>query len=123
MSNIFLTIAIPTYNRSTFLNNQIKNLIYIIEDNFFELQIELLILNNNSEDETDQIVIEYIKQYSFIKYIKNEFNIGLIVFIALLILGVFAILYAYKKLQTKNKKIALQSLRREMNPHFIFNSG
>jgi glycosyltransferase involved in cell wall biosynthesis len=78
MSNIFLTIAIPTYNRSTFLNNQIKNLIYIIEDNFFELQIELLILNNNSEDETDQIVIEYIKQYSFIKYIKNEFNIGLI---------------------------------------------
>jgi tetratricopeptide (TPR) repeat protein len=53
---------------------------------------------------------------------QKQFNIGLIVFIALLILGVFAILYAYKKLQTKNKKIALQSLRREMNPHFIFNS-
>ena len=53
---------------------------------------------------------------------QKQFNIGLIVFIALLIMGVFAILYAYKKLQTKNKKIALQSLRREMNPHFIFNS-
>lgn len=32
------------------------------------------------------------------------------------------ILLALKKLKIKNKKIALQSLRREMNPHFIFNS-
>jgi glycosyltransferase involved in cell wall biosynthesis len=75
---IFLTIAIPTYNRSEFLDNQIKRLIKIIQNNFFELQVELLILNNKSEDETHQLVVEYVKQYSFIKYIKNEFNIGLI---------------------------------------------
>lgn len=31
-------------------------------------------------------------------------------------------LYAQKKLKRQNKKIELQSLRREMNPHFIFNS-
>lgn len=53
---------------------------------------------------------------------QRQFNIGLIVFILLLIFSVLAILFAYKKLQIKNKKIALQSLRREMNPHFIFNS-
>lgn len=43
---------------------------------------------------------------------------------SVIILAVFAgiILYVLKKLEAKNKKIALQSLRREMNPHFIFNS-
>ncbi len=35
---------------------------------------------------------------------------------------IFIIFRTLKKVQTKNKKIALQSLRREMNPHFIFNS-
>jgi Histidine kinase/Tetratricopeptide repeat/Soluble NSF attachment protein, SNAP len=53
---------------------------------------------------------------------KSNFNTGLIIFIGLLILFLGLILLALKKLQTKNKKIALQSLRREMNPHFIFNS-
>jgi tetratricopeptide (TPR) repeat protein len=53
---------------------------------------------------------------------QKRFNIGLGIFTVLLILAVLGILYAYKKLQIKNKKIALQSLRREMNPHFIFNS-
>lgn len=43
---------------------------------------------------------------------------------SLLILAGFAvfILYILRKLKRKNRKIALQSLRREMNPHFIFNS-
>ena len=38
----------------------------------------------------------------------------------LMLLGfIIKALYAIK---TKNKEIALQSLRREMNPHFLFNS-
>lgn len=32
------------------------------------------------------------------------------------------IFWTLKKVKIKNKKIELQSLRREMNPHFIFNS-
>ena len=53
---------------------------------------------------------------------KNSFNYMLIgaVFLLLIFFGFIAkALYAIKK---KNKEIALQSLRREMNPHFIFNS-
>lgn len=53
---------------------------------------------------------------------KNRFNYVLIgsVLAMLLLLGfIIKSLYAIK---IKNKKIALQSLRREMNPHFIFNS-
>ncbi|RXM40819.1 histidine kinase [Chryseobacterium sp. CH21] len=53
---------------------------------------------------------------------KNVFNytlIGALILLTVLIIFIFRTL---KKVQIKNKKIALQSLRREMNPHFIFNS-
>ncbi|KQT18525.1 histidine kinase [Chryseobacterium sp. Leaf404] len=53
---------------------------------------------------------------------KNLFNYSLIVALILLIGLIFFIFRTLKKVQIKNKKIALQSLRREMNPHFIFNS-
>jgi tetratricopeptide (TPR) repeat protein len=53
---------------------------------------------------------------------KNKFNYVLIgsVILMLILLGLIA--KALFSIKTKNKKIALQSLRREMNPHFIFNS-
>ena len=53
---------------------------------------------------------------------KNIFNyvlIGSIVFMLVLMLLIFK---AWYTIRIRNKKIALQSLRREMNPHFIFNS-
>ncbi len=53
---------------------------------------------------------------------KNIFSYSLMAFIVLLIISMGLILFVLRKLKVKNKKIALQSLRREMNPHFIFNS-
>ena len=53
---------------------------------------------------------------------KNILNYWLIGSVLVLGLFVAAILYILRKLRIRNKKIALQSLRREMNPHFIFNS-
>jgi tetratricopeptide (TPR) repeat protein len=53
---------------------------------------------------------------------KNIFNYSLIGALILLIGLMIFIFRTLKKVQIKNKKIALQSLRREMNPHFIFNS-
>lgn len=53
---------------------------------------------------------------------KNIFNYSLIAALVLLSALIFFIFRTLKKVQIKNKKIALQSLRREMNPHFIFNS-
>ena len=53
---------------------------------------------------------------------KNIFNYWLIGSIGILLLLVGIVLFMLKKLRIRNKKIALQSLRREMNPHFIFNS-
>ncbi len=53
---------------------------------------------------------------------KNIFNYSLIGVLVLLTGLIIFIFRTLKKVQIKNKKIALQSLRREMNPHFIFNS-
>lgn len=53
---------------------------------------------------------------------KNVFNYSLIVVLLVLSALIVFIFRTLKKVQVKNKKIALQSLRREMNPHFIFNS-
>lgn len=53
---------------------------------------------------------------------KNVFNYGLIGVLILLTGLIVFIFRTLKRVQIKNKKIALQSLRREMNPHFIFNS-
>lgn len=53
---------------------------------------------------------------------KNKFNYVLIGSVVLMLILLGWIAKALFSIKTKNKKIALQSLRREMNPHFIFNS-
>jgi tetratricopeptide (TPR) repeat protein len=53
---------------------------------------------------------------------KNVFNYWLTGSVIILAAFTAIILYMLRKLRIRNKKIALQSLRREMNPHFIFNS-
>lgn len=53
---------------------------------------------------------------------KNKYNAVLIGSVLLLILLLGIIIKAWNSIKKRNKKIALQSLRREMNPHFIFNS-
>jgi tetratricopeptide (TPR) repeat protein len=53
---------------------------------------------------------------------KTRFNYVLIGSIILMVLFLLFITRALYAIRIKNKKIALQSLRREMNPHFIFNS-
>ncbi len=52
----------------------------------------------------------------------NRFNYVLIASIILMVLLAALIAKAWYTIRIRNKKIALQSLRREMNPHFIFNS-
>lgn len=53
---------------------------------------------------------------------QNKFNSFLLGSIVLILICMAFILRAWYSIRCKNKKIALQSLRREMNPHFIFNS-
>lgn len=53
---------------------------------------------------------------------QNTINYVLIAVIILILVFIIFIVRTLYSITKKNKKIALQSLRREMNPHFIFNS-
>lgn len=69
-----LSICIPTFNRGKYLNN-LLNSIYNT-DTYFLKKIEVCISDNNSSDETEEIVNSYRTKLD-IKYKKNETNIGL----------------------------------------------
>ena len=78
---------------------------------------------------TFQVTEEKIKQLEKEKSLKdelitrkNKFNYVLIGSMLVLLLFLGLIAKALFSIKRKNKEIALQSLRREMNPHFIFNS-
>ena len=66
-----LTIAIPTYNRSYFLNNNLKQLLKEYDNNF-----EIIIQDNASTDNTEEIVKKYIKYGLPIIYERHLTNLG-----------------------------------------------
>ncbi len=53
---------------------------------------------------------------------QNTFNYTLLGLIVVMLLLLIVIIRAFYSIKKGNRQIALQSLRREMNPHFIFNS-
>lgn len=53
---------------------------------------------------------------------KNMYNMLLVFSVLLLVFMILLVAKAWFSINIRNKQIALQSLRREMNPHFIFNS-
>ncbi|ESU19880.1 putative regulator of cell autolysis [Flavobacterium cauense R2A-7] len=99
-------------------------------DDFFQ-HFDKLIQNDSSliDEKTFQVTEEKIRQLEKEKALKDEliskkntFNYFLMGSMVLLLLFFGLIVKALYSIKTKNKEIALQSLRREMNPHFIFNS-
>ncbi len=74
---------------------------------------------------TEQKIVQLEKERSLKDELilrKNRFNYVLIGSVLLLLLIFGFLVKALYSIKKKNKEIALQSLRREMNPHFIFNS-
>src|ERR1700754_3475143 len=75
MSEILLSICIPTYNRASYLQKCLDAIFSQIDDTIRPL-IEVYISNNNSPDNTDDIVDSFIEKGFEIGYHKNEVNIG-----------------------------------------------
>ena len=76
MSNILLSICIPTFNRPLFLKRTIES---IISQEIFlnENKIEIIISDNSSNNETLNMIQYFrIKHPNKILYFKNEINIG-----------------------------------------------
>jgi heterodisulfide reductase subunit C len=74
-----------------------------------------------NEEKISQLEKERILKDELIRK-KNAFNNSLIAVLIMILVFLFVMVRAWLSIRVKNKKIALQSLRREMNPHFIFNS-
>ncbi len=93
------------------LESLVKGDSTLIDDKFFHVQEEKIVQLEKERALKDELILK-----------QNKFNyvlIGVIILILIFLLFIGKTLYSIKK---KNKRIALQSLRREMNPHFIFNS-
>ena len=72
--NIKLSVAIPTYNGSRYIREALDSIITQLGD--IDEEIEIVISDNASTDQTPEIIREYQKKYSFIKYFRNEENVG-----------------------------------------------
>jgi len=68
-----LTIAIPTYNRMKFLERLLASL---AEQGPFDSEIELIVSDNASPDETSEVVDRFKSSGLTIRYLRNESNIG-----------------------------------------------
>lgn len=68
-----LSICIPTYNRSGYLNKTIESIVR--SDGFNERDVEVIVSDNASTDGTERAVSEWTARYSNIKYYKNAENI------------------------------------------------
>jgi glycosyltransferase involved in cell wall biosynthesis len=69
-----LTIAVPTYNRASYLDLCLAQICSRLKAH--ETEVELLVSNNCSTDATDQVVRRYLALGYPITYLINEDNIG-----------------------------------------------
>jgi len=120
-----LSLLVEQYQKS----NDTKKILNLYND--FITKINSLIAADSSLIDTKTIlsIEQRITQLEKERALKDElikrtntlnyFLIGVVVVILIFVVFIIKALYSINK---KNKRIALQSLRREMNPHFIFNS-
>lgn len=73
-SNIKLSVAIPTYNGAKYIREALDSISTQLDD--IDEDIEIVISDNASTDQTPEIIREYQKKYPFIKYFRNDENVG-----------------------------------------------
>ena len=74
MNKPLLSICIPTYNRAEYLKNSIESI--ICQDEFKNKQVEIVIADNASTDNTESVARSYAQRYENIFYYRNEKNIN-----------------------------------------------
>ena len=74
--NLKVSVCMITYNHANYIEKAIESILSQIGD----FEIELVIANDNSPDNTDEIIRKYIQNNNTkhkIKYIHNTQNIGM----------------------------------------------
>ena len=72
MKGPILSICIPTYNRSVYLKQSLDVLCHQINSD----DVELIISDNDSPDNTKEVVAEFVKLNDRIHYFKQDTNVG-----------------------------------------------
>ena len=121
--------ALLALNAYFLKNKDAESQLFFYED--FVRQLDELIRRDSSmidqkifqakEERIEQLEKERALQNQLLVQTRN-WNYGIITFFVVLFLASSFLFWSFMKVRMQNKKIALQSLRREMNPHFIFNS-
>ncbi len=68
-----ITIGIPTFNRAKFLKRALKSVSMQTYNN-----LEIVVSDNNSSDNTKEVVKEFMEKDNRIKYFRNERNLGML---------------------------------------------
>ncbi len=76
MNKPLLSICIPTYNRAPYLKELLDSIVCQFDDQEIYNQVEVIISDNASEDNTTEVVAEYQKKYENIRYFRNKENVG-----------------------------------------------
>jgi len=69
---VFLSIAIPTYNRAGFLKETLNHIIPQVVEG-----VEIVVSSNASTDDTDAVMQEYVNSHPFIRYVRSDVNRGI----------------------------------------------
>ena len=67
-----VSVCVPTYNRAHYFNKTIQ---FILNQTFSDF--ELIIVDNASEDTTEEVVRKFMEKDNRIRYYKNAKNIGM----------------------------------------------
>lgn len=73
----YLSILIPTYNHGAYLPRLLDSIISQLDRNDEkDVDLEIIISDNCSNDFTELKIKQYVEKFSFIKYSKNKQNLG-----------------------------------------------
>lgn len=72
-----LTISIPTWNRVGYIQGAIDSITVEVERDKLHDEVEILISDNGSDDGTQAVVEERARRYPYVRYIRNERNMGM----------------------------------------------
>jgi glycosyltransferase involved in cell wall biosynthesis len=70
--NCLVTVLMPSYNSALFLDKSIKSILNQTFKNF-----EFIIINDGSTDNSEEIILNYVRGNDTIIYHRNDSNIGL----------------------------------------------
>ena len=74
LKNIVLSICIPTYNRASLLKESLYSIVN--QSTYNPSKVEIIISDNCSTDNTEEVVSEFIQNYDGIVYHKRATNNG-----------------------------------------------